>query len=81
MIVELLLSPIFFLINSLINFIPPGYSLPQWGVNFFTVVSRALAFFPRPVFVIIVSNVLFWLTLHMTWAIIEWVYKKIPGVS
>lgn len=81
MIIELILGPIFGLINSLINLIPSGYSLPNWGVNFFTVVSRALAFFPKPAFMIIIANIAFWLTLHMTWAIIEWVYKKIPGVS
>lgn len=81
MIIELLFNLIFGLVNFIISFIPSGYNLPNWFFSFYDVVSNALAFFPRPVFIIVISNVGFWLAAHMGWAVIEWVYKKVPGVD
>lgn len=82
MIVELLLSPIFLLIRGFIALIPDtGFSLPGWFLTFADVVRVGLSFFPSNVFIIIIGNIAFWLTLHMTWSIIEWLYKKLPGVS
>lgn len=81
MIIELLFNLIFGLVSLIISFFPAGYSLPNWFYSFYDVVSNALAFFPKPVFIIIISNVSFWLTVQMTWAIIEWIYKKIPGIN
>lgn len=81
MIIELLFNLIFGLVALLISFIPSGWNIPNWGIQFFKVVSGALAFFPLPVFVIVMTNVGFWLSAHMGWAIIEWCYKKIPGID
>lgn len=81
MIIELLFDLIFGLVSLIISFFPTGYSLPNWFYSFYDVVSNALAFFPKPVFIIIISNVSFWLTVQMTWAIIEWIYKKVPGIN
>lgn len=81
MIIELLFNLIFGLVKIIINLIPSGYSLPNWFYSFYDVVSNALAFFPKGVFIIIIGNVFFWLTAHMTWAIIEWIYKKVPGID
>ena len=38
-------------------------------------------FFGATTFCMVVSNIAFWLTADMVWAIVEWIYKKIPGVS
>lgn len=81
MIIELLFNPIFFLIKSLISFIPEGYNIPAWGSHFLNLVSTALMFFPSSVYIIVVGNIVFWMTVHMVWAVIEWAYKKIPGVN
>lgn len=81
MIVELLFNLLFGLVDIILSFLPSGYNIPNWGVQFYNVVSSALAFFPSPVFVIVMANVSFWLTVHMGWAIIEWVYKKVPGID
>lgn len=81
MIIELLLSPIFLLVKGFLEFIPNGYNLPSWSSDFVKMVSVSLSFFPAPVFAIVVSNIVFWLGAHMVWAIIEWLYKKIPGIN
>lgn len=82
MIIELLLSPIFLLVDGFISLIPPvGFVLPNWFMSFVSVVRVGLSFFPSGVFAIVIGNIAFWLTAHMIWAIIEWLYKKVPGVS
>lgn len=82
MIIELLLSPIFLLVDGFISLIPSvGFTLPSWFMSFVSVVKTGLSFFPPGVFMIIIGNIAFWLIAHMTWAIIEWLYKKVPGVS
>lgn len=81
MIIELLLSPIFLLISGCIGLLPTFVSLPNWLMYFIDFVRKGLSFFPSGVFTIIISNILFWLSLHMIWAIIEWLYKKVPGVD
>jgi len=81
MIIELLLSPIFLLINGLIAFMPAAMALPDWGVASMALISRALFFFPPDVWAIVLANISFWLFVQLSWAIIEWIYKKIPGVD
>ena len=81
MIIQLFMSPIFFLIECIFSFIPEGYNIPDWGSHFLNLVSTALMFFPRSVYIIITTNIVFWLSANMIWAIVEWAYKKIPGVS
>lgn len=81
MLLQLLLTPIFLLIGSLISFIPQGYNVPAWGSYFVSFVAKGLMFFPSSCFLIITANIMFWMSAHMVWAIIEWCYKKIPGVN
>ena len=82
MILELMFAPIFLVISGFIALIPDGViSLPNWLISFISVVKTGLSIFPPHVFTIVIANIAFWLVAHMTWAIIEWLYKKIPGVD
>lgn len=81
MIIELICMPIFFIINSAINTIPLAFKLPNWLADVLGLLIKAMQFFPLDVWVIVIGNILFWLVLHFVWAVIEWVYKKIPGVN
>ena len=82
MILELILTPIFLVISGFIALIPDGVlSLQNWLISFVSVVKTGLSIFPPGVFTIVIANISFWLVAHMTWAIIEWLYKKIPGVD
>ena len=82
MILEWLLAPIF-------NFIASGYemirldklNLPGWLGDTLNLIADAMMFFPIDVWVIVIANVVLWLSLQFAWAIFEWIYKKIPGVN
>lgn len=80
-IIELIFDLIFGLVDGLIGLIPQGLSLPLWSAKAFKLVGFGLSFFPKDAFVIIIGNITFWTLAQMAWAVIEWVYKKIPGVS
>lgn len=81
MILEALLSPLFFLIKSLINFIPENYNLPEWIASTVAILKIPLSIFPSDVWFVIIGNITFWLGVQVSWSVIEWAYKKIPGVD
>ncbi|WZL74072.1 hypothetical protein QBE52_04860 [Clostridiaceae bacterium 35-E11] len=81
MIIELLFSPVFAILNRLVVHIPVGATLPSWSLDFANLLSKGLMFFPADVWFVVIGNVIFWMMAHMAWAIIEWLYKKLPGVD
>lgn len=81
MVLQLLLSPVFLIIAGVIGFLPMAVALPSWSIDFFKLIQTGLNFFPSDVFWVVIANIAFWLYLQMTWAIVEWIYKKIPGIS
>lgn len=81
MILELLLNPLFNLIKGLISLLPQFFQLPNWIADTISLIIKAMQVFPSDVWAIVIGNILFWIVVHFTWAIIEWVYKKIPGVN
>lgn len=81
MIIELLCTPLFWLINGLVSFIPVAFQIPNWLADTISLLLKAMQFFPFDVWTIILANIGFWLFAQFAWAIIEWVYKKIPGVD
>lgn len=81
MIIELLLTPIFLLVGFIINLIPATQGTGMAMNGFFGLVSKGLYFFSASTFKIVITNVVIWGGIHLAWAIIEWVYKKIPGVD
>lgn len=82
MIIEAIIDMIFLPLQGLINLLPNVSSPPTPPIETaLEIVSYSAYFFPMGVFVFLINNFLFWYTALLTWAIIEWTYKKIPGVS
>lgn len=82
MILKLVLSPIFMLLNGVVDIIPGGFMTEGFDISgIIFLISQAFVIFPYDLFQLIIGNVMFWLELQFVWAIVEWVYKKIPGVS
>lgn len=81
MILELIFAPIKVLILLILNVIPELPKLPEWVVDFIDLFQTGIALLPGGVVSVIFLNVIFWLSIHLIWSIIEWCYKKIPGVS
>lgn len=81
MIIKAICNPVFSLLIMLCNNISISIDTPNWITSTLSLISKALIFFPADVWSVVIGNVLFWTSLHFVWAIIEWVYKKIPGVN
>jgi hypothetical protein len=86
MLLEIILTPVFWLLDLLITLIPDLTDSPYvsdgGGVSaLFAIMGYGFYVFPASMFFIIIGNVLFWFYVQMKWAIIEWLYKKIPGVN
>ena len=81
MILELLLTPIFALIRYLLSLIPDlSYIYNPFGyidlTGFIDILAYGFYVFPFHLFMIFISNFVFWLGTQKVWAFIEWVYRK-----
>ncbi|MEG2908936.1 MAG: hypothetical protein RR945_06955 [Erysipelotrichaceae bacterium] len=81
MIFELIFNILFSPVNLILNLIPTINNLPTWLGDLISFVSKGLSIFPTDVWVITITNIFFWNFGLIGWAIVEWVYKKIPGVN
>lgn len=82
MLIELLLSPIFAILEKGFEMIRlDAIQLPGWLGDFMDLIANAMMFFPIDVWVIIIANVVLWIGIQFAWAVFEWIYKKIPGVN
>lgn len=81
MIIELICTPIFILLDFIISFLPVGITIPDWAISFIGLIQKALFFFPPDVLTTVVSVIVVSYSAQFIWAITEWVYKKIPGVK
>lgn len=83
MILELILGAIISLLTGMIGLVPDivmaGDDFDISGI--ISLISKVFIIFPADLFAVCILHITFWMVAHMTWAIFEWVYKKIPGVS
>lgn len=82
MILELCFKPFFILIKFLITLVPSfvGSGVSSL-VSFSVYLSPILSLLPNGFFSSFISSVTFYMTAQFGWVVIEWVYKKIPGVD
>jgi len=83
MLIELLLSPLFALINFILGLIPDltfgaDFSNITWLID---IMAFGFWIFPLSLFLIFLANILFWLGVQMLWAIIEFIIKKLPFIN
>lgn len=81
MILELVLTPIFMLLNFLLDLFPKMPDVPNWVSSIIDLVSSGLYIFPAPIWALCLGSVVFWSFGQIGWRIVEWIYKKIPGVD
>lgn len=82
MIVQFIIGCFFLLGSALVNLIPSIQS-SNGGIGdlFYKLLQIGMYFFGANTFAIVISNVLLWSGIHFVLAIIEWAYKKVPGVD
>lgn len=81
MIVVAFFAPVVALIKSIVGMMPQVDNVPAWIGDATILLSKGIAFFGADIWYVIMANVGFWLTVQFGWSVIEWVYKKIPGVD
>lgn len=81
MILELIFLPFITLVKFVITLLPT-IETPSVALN--TVIDLAgygVTILGSSFTVLVLGNIVMWLTIQFTWSIIEWIYKKIPGVE
>lgn len=81
MIIGLLCTIIFSVIVNSIAFLPALSTPALESAPTATLIAWALNFFPPDLWAFVIQSIGFWYGIMMLWAVIEWVYKKIPGVD
>lgn len=81
MIIEALINMIFIPLNLLVGMMPAAIVESASTVALPDIVRMGVCFFPTDVIALTVGMFSSWYVIQLGWAIIEWVYKKIPGVS
>lgn len=81
MIVEVVLGVLMDCVNWIIAFLPSIESLPSWVTDTITLISFGLQIFPVDVWIVLLIHLVLWTGGSYIWAVVEWVYKKIPGVD
>jgi hypothetical protein len=84
MLLAMLLTPIFGLILGAISFLPDMSSIDYVAESaglIHAIAAIGFVIFPQNLFIATIACVVFWLGVQVAWAIIEWIYKKIPGVN
>lgn len=81
MLVEAIVTKFFDLISFIVDKLPNNAvaTISEIGIPDF--IHQASCFFPMDLMLTVVTLFVTWYAIFMAWAIIEWVYKKIPGVS
>lgn len=83
MITEAVIDMVVILIEWIITLLPSGtIYFPAVDTTYIDfVLDFFFYFFPKTLFVIVIGNVGIWMAVQFGWAIVEWIYKKVPGVD
>lgn len=78
MILELIVSLIFGLLELLIALIPQLPQIPVFNDVFDQVFQLGLFFLGTSTFTIVMANTIMWLTIDYGYVVFEWILKKLP---
>ncbi len=82
MIMGLLIVAMFTMVISIVNMIPDLSQVSSTvGTTFYQFLQIGCYFFGAQNFYLVITCVLSWASIDLIWAIIEWSYKKVPGVD
>lgn len=80
MIIQLLCTPLQFLVNGLIRLLPVFDTVNSTVSGLFDMLSVALQFFPADVWILALGSIVFWLTVRTALAIAFFVLDIIVGI-
>lgn len=78
----MIFEPILFIVKKIFEVVnTDNINLPFGMGDTISLLGKAMMFFPVDVWAVVILNITFWLSIQFAWAIIEWIYKKIPGIN
>lgn len=81
MIIKLICSPFFLLVDGIISLIPVLTYIPTSIVDTISLLLKAMQFFPNDVWIMAIGNIVFWITLHFIISLIKFILSWIPLVN
>lgn len=78
MIIELICSPLLLFAKGIIAILPILTYIPNSIVSTLDLLLKAMQFFPLDVWIMVIGNIVFWITLHLIWSIINFILRLIP---
>lgn len=81
MLISMIMAPFWLLIDLIISLLPVSETVAISIESLTKYISYALYMFGSEFFLTVIGMIVFWLSAQFIWAIIEWIYIKIPGVS
>lgn len=81
MIIESIISVLFSIAKFIIGLLPSIDLTVSDGGSLATILGYGLYFFPADVWIVFIGNAIAIIGVSLTYVVIEWVYKKIPGID
>lgn len=81
MIIELICTPLLVFAKGIIAIFPVLTYIPNSIVSTTDLLFKAMQFFPSDVWIMVIGNIVFWITLHLVWAVINFILRLIPFVN
>lgn len=81
MIIKLICSPFFLLIDGIIGLMPVLTYIPTSIVDTINLLMKAMQFFPSDVWIMAIGNIVFWIVLHFIISLIKFVLSWIPIIN
>ncbi|MFR8104036.1 MAG: hypothetical protein ACLU8F_02975 [Clostridia bacterium] len=81
MIVQWMCTPLLVIVKGFIGLLPVFSYLPNSIVNVLDLLLKAIQFFPIDVWIVIIGNIVFWLTSQLLFAILHFVAGLIPCLN
>ena len=81
MIVEMLCTPLLLFSKGVILMLPVLTFIPNSVVSTLDLILKAMQFFPIDVWIMVIGNIVFWITLHLVWSLVHFVLRLIPFLN
>lgn len=78
MIIELICSPLLLFAKGIIAILPVLTYIPNSIVSTLDLLLKAMQFFPLDVWIMVIGNIVFWISLQLVWALISFILRLIP---
>ncbi len=81
MVLKLICAPLLLIVHAILDIIPILTYIPNSIVSTTDLLLKAMQFFPSDVWIMVIGNITFWLTVHLLWGLIKFILSLVPFVN